>query len=199
MVAPLKAAYVKAKASRAKWVFVAGAVLCLCAILAFVFLRPTAPQRIAQKALNALERRDVEALCQLADKEEFTRLNLSPAKVEYLLNQTVWSGVIPQGGTVQFNDGMRPIDQSIWEVKWRDAKSRPLYITVNQEQNGRWRLNFARLLYASCWWQKEGSEGMKLYYEIAKEKGINGYRNEAGGYVSMEYLRDNVTKFFGSK
>ena len=179
---------------------VALAVTALIALLGFAGYKlwgPPSPEAIRDRTIRALENRDAQTLCQLADPEELKRLNLTPQKVSAFLNETLWrEGSLKKAKIEKFTP--TPDDQSVWEVQWATDKPKTpkLAICCIDDPKKGWKLVTSYLLWSTCWRKQKSKEGIKEYYALAQKHGIAGVRFQGGGYNNMAQLEKMIKDVF---
>ena len=71
-------------------------LLALVLLAGYLLSRPLSPEAIRDRALQALQTKDAEALCRLADPEELVKTHLTPDKVRRMLQDSLWRQNKPQ-------------------------------------------------------------------------------------------------------
>ena len=175
-----------------------GVTILVLGVLGYKWLGPQPPEAVRDRAIAALERRDSQSLCELADPDEANRLHLTRTAVAGVLNETLWNEAPLKNSRVE-KVTQTPDDQSLWEVHWANEKpgSLRLIVPVIDDLKKGWRLNLSDMLYGACWRTEGGKQGMKKYSELARKYGIEGVRSQSGGYKSMETLATQIKGIFG--
>jgi hypothetical protein len=150
-------------------------------------------EAVRQRAIRALEERDAKTLIALADPEEVTRLNISPAVVNGLLRETLWQkGEVKHAGRIERLQA--PPDQGNYGTTFLcgDSGPRGLYIlTIDTPKIG-WKLNLSSTLRAACFWKFGRDGGAAAYRELARKHGISGLREQSGDYVTLQKLEERT-------
>ncbi len=161
---------------------VAGAIFCIF-LMCYLILRPVTPETIRDRAIRALERRDVQELCSMADPEELSRLRLSGPKVKTILSESLWArGSVTHRSISLFSD--RPSDRRSWLIDWGGNKSDHgmFGITAIDDPRIGWKLVLSDLLYSACCWSRPPRAGGVLYRELSRKVDISGVRGPNGSY-----------------
>ena len=174
-------------------------LIALACLIGYRLFVPLSPEAIRDRAIAALEKRDAQELCRLADAEELQRLHLTEATVAEFLQHTLWNESALQHARVD-KVSQTQDDQSVWQVHWASEKSETLsqVVPIVDDPHKGWKLNLSFLLYSSCWRKEKGKEGMRTYLQLAQQYGIEGERIQGGQYKSMDGLMQEEKNVFGN-
>ena len=187
-----------------RWFIILSVAGVLCLYGWWNYFRPN-PERVARQALAALEAKDATALCRLADPEEIQTLHLSPATVDKILHETVWSTEFVQTRHHLMEEvvsvhpdikgyGVYPRHMSVQPPNPSHPKN--FWLICLQNPDGEWHLNLSHVLLDACYSKTGGMDAHKLYYQYAKKYSINGIRSQDGPYQSMERLQKDLRQLF---
>ena len=79
--------FLKTKKEWVRFTFLTAIILLLLDWIGYQLFGPLSPNGVKNLAISALERRDANELCRLADPKEISMLHLTPYKVTALLNK----------------------------------------------------------------------------------------------------------------
>ena len=164
-------------------------ILCASIVIAvlladYCLFRPLSPEAIRDRTLQALQKKDAEALCRLADPEELAKTHLTPQKVTVLLQDSLWKHNKPQVQSYSlFAD--KPADKRSWVIKWRsDTPPQGTFgITVVDDPHIGWKLVLSDVLTSAALWCN-GRQGGQKYAERIHELDIVSGRQQDGSYRS---------------
>jgi hypothetical protein len=183
-----------ARKTNRRLIIIVGVAVIVVLLGAYRWLGPLTPGAIKERAVHALETGDAEALCRLADKEELTKLNLTPQNVEAFLHETVWKDGMPKADGERRSD--EPDDRAVWVMHWRGQSSDPhaqvIAVIVIDTPGVGWKLLLGELLRLTCMYRYGAPEGWTKYWELARKYGIRGTRDPGG--PQGEYLLDSGQK-----
>jgi hypothetical protein len=157
------------------------AVGILIAIVARLF-GPLSPEEVRRRTLAALDRRDVRALCQLADPDEMKRLNLEERQVEVMLRETLWRDgpLSPVKNVFLFSD--EPMDRRFWVVHFtgeKEGRERPRFgVAVVDDPKKGWKLVLSEMLFHAYRYKEKPD----LFVQRCREMKIAGLRDQFGYY-----------------
>lgn len=170
-------------------ILLAVSVLVAALLTGYVLFRPPSPETIRDRALAALQNKDAEALCRLADPQELSQTHLTPQKVTLLLQDTLWQQTHPQLIRYKlFAD--KPADKRSWLIDWHsDTPQKGLFgLSVVDDPDIGWKLVLSDVLVSGYYW-KAGREGGRQFRERLQQMDIVSGRQQDGSYQS--YLPEN--------
>jgi len=159
-------------------------LLALVLLAGYLLSRPLSPEAIRDRALQALQTKDAEALCRLADPEELVKTHLTPDKVRRMLQDSLWRQNKPQVLSVSlFAD--KPADKRSWIIQWHsDTPPQGTFgISVVDDPNIGWKLVLSDVVM-SAYLYDGGKQGGQKYVERMRELDIVSGRQQDGEYTS---------------
>lgn len=168
---------------RRSWVAVLGV---LVAALGW-WVRPPSDTAIRDRAVRALNNRDADELCRLADPEELRHLNVTPEAVRRGLAEAFGPGHSPPF-TRAVEHLRTPMDQSVWMYLPEKGvpDGRKIFVMVIDDQHAGWKLNLTATLWSAFCRRLGSREGTREYYRFARRNGIGGLRHQDGSCQTHE-------------
>ena len=165
-------------------------VLLLLGWTVYELFGPLSPNGIKNLAIRALERRDANELCRLADPVEISRLHLTPDNVTALLYNTLWSE--PWAKMVKEKRDHTTPDMAVFETQWQTPTKQPyrkdvIGIFIIEDHQKSWHLVLSDVLYNTCIWKYGLIPGSRKNIDLSKKYGIIGI--EDGYHGTYSYYR----------
>ncbi len=179
--------YIRFPKTKKEWVrftFLTAIILLLLDWIGYQLFGPLSPNGVKNLAISALERRDANELCRLADPKEISMLHLTPDKVTALLNNTLWSEQWAK--MVKERRDHTTHDMAVFETEWRTPTKKPNWkdgigiFIIESRQRG-WYLVLSDTLCGICEWRYGLIPGSQKYVELAKKNGIPGLEDAYHG------------------
>ncbi len=170
-------------------IMLGGAILIIVAIVHAIWYYHS-PEAVRDETIGAMESGDVQTLCNLADKRELQRLNITPQSVQNVLNVTLWRIGYPTGVRKIELVSPTPQDQSIWNIYWDSPHpKRLMWIELIKNRNGSWKLILSALLKSACFYAAGNvnvqQKGIILFRQLGAANGIRGQRAQDGTYYPL--------------
>lgn len=157
------------------------------------------PERLRDRAIAALDHRNVDELLRLTGPDELQRLHVNQENARALLASTIWQANQLRFGKVERIP--RPVDEPSWTVEVSGPGTGPrgrLVLSFLRHEKGETTLNLTLLLHSACHVVRPTGGGGPLYRTLARDNGITGIRMFDGVYFTHEEVEAKLAKARGS-
>lgn len=148
-----------------------------------IYSTPTSAS-VRDASLRALENKDAEALCRLADPKELEHLSVDKDKVAAILKDTLWR----YPNVKKMKPGLmidKPKGRNTWGVMWAGRRDAVLSLTTMDDPAIGWRLNLTDMLHSAIVWNNDVSGETIGYRERFDRVGILGLRAQGSGSFNL--------------